>query len=857
MANGGGSGTGGGPIWSDLRDLAALRDKRSLLRRLRDWVAVEPETPVWIPNVPLIDPESDRVGICCSGGGIRSAAYNLGALQVLREEGILDEAAYVTAVSGGSYIASAYATVAHRSPPAPDEKPVYAPGSPEEEFLRNHSSYLAPGLGGKARLLLRVLLGMAVNLLLVAVAVGLLTLPLGWLTRLSYPQLASAQKSGGLDLQTWMWAIPVGFASVGLLTAVPDLIFALPNDDIRRRLEAWTTRLIGAAVCLAVILLLLPQLILLAREVSHVTPEQALYKIGVAKAEAAKQQASAKATGLFQLVNLGAVAAAVAGALRAFVARKRSFFVLAAAAVAGPLAVVSFALWVFNESASLGPHDTSMVIWFGILLGLAALLWLFADLTQWSLHPFYRRRLSSAFFVGRSGESVAGEGREAAEIPYTQTVKLSELEPNEAFKPELVVCAAANVSDEGATPPGRAATTFTFSRQEIGGPIGALPTDKFEQAAESALRAITLPAAVAMSGAAVSPAMGKKTIRAMSFLLGLTNVRLGVWVPNPRLVADLERSRFSPLTRRLPRGLQGFLSRSWRSIRGADGSKRAGRLDRINRRRATPVYLFKELLGLTSVKDRFLYITDGGHFENLGLVELLRRGCTTIFCLDAGGDRGGTYPALGEAVALARSELQVEIEVDPTPIRPNEERISETDWVVGRYRFRATRGSLASDDGNAAPWSGELIYCRAAVTADAPWDVRAFHESDKRFPYHSTFDQLFNDQKFESYRALGAHTARRAAVAHRQRLLRVRLRTVLEQTARERTTITPAQLEASLELPTGSTELAAAIAEVREEESAAGRPSLAILIQPDGAIDADTQSLLDLVHEYWSATPDP
>ena len=52
------------------------------------------------------------------------------------------------------------------------------------------------------------------------------------------------------------------------------------------------------------------------------------------------------------------------------------------------------------------------------------------------------------------------------------------------------------------------------------------------------------------------------------------------------------------------------------------------------------------------------------HYENLGLVELLRRGCTEIYCLDASGlsADGAEFESLGEAITLARSELGVEIE---------------------------------------------------------------------------------------------------------------------------------------------------------------------------------------------------
>ena len=51
--------------------------------------------------------------ICCSGGGIRSASYCLGALQRLEQAGLLGKARLILGVSGGSYIAASRALVAH------------------------------------------------------------------------------------------------------------------------------------------------------------------------------------------------------------------------------------------------------------------------------------------------------------------------------------------------------------------------------------------------------------------------------------------------------------------------------------------------------------------------------------------------------------------------------------------------------------------------------------------------------------------------------------------------------------------------------------------------------------------------
>jgi hypothetical protein len=131
---------------------------------------------------PVEEPDAERIGVCCSGGGIRSAAFNLGALQALQARGELARARYLSAVSGGSYIASAFAMVERSWPwagvdepvrPEDDrddpqnghddsnpkllaELPAFAPGSPEEQYLRNRSTYLAPTLLDKVYLIYRL-----------------------------------------------------------------------------------------------------------------------------------------------------------------------------------------------------------------------------------------------------------------------------------------------------------------------------------------------------------------------------------------------------------------------------------------------------------------------------------------------------------------------------------------------------------------------------------------------------------------------------------------------------------------------------------------------------------------------------
>ena len=65
--------------------------------------------------------------------------------------------------------------------------------------------------------------------------------------------------------------------------------------------------------------------------------------------------------------------------------------------------------------------------------------------------------------------------------------------------------------------------------------------------------------------------------------------------------------------------------------------------------------LIREAVGKASLYHRFLYITDGGHYDNLGLIEALRRRPQEIYVLDASNDPEDTFRALGRAIARHES----------------------------------------------------------------------------------------------------------------------------------------------------------------------------------------------------------
>ena len=779
---------------------APLPDLRDRLKHVLLGLRGEPRQSYLGPvEPPPADGEDPRTGICCSGGGIRSAAYNLGALQSLQDARELEDAKYVAAVSGGSYIAASFCMVAKTGTPAGagepapsrgtgaggapqaghddsdaglfdrDHMPFY-PSSPEEQYLRNRTSYMAPGGLGKLFLAFRVLLGTLVNIFVIALPLIALGAALAvFVYRPLYPRLAGSAEScpdaGGPVIAACRFAaeIPSGvtttFLVLGALIGILGVLAMIVRwraEGMRRFLETWSVRLLLITAGLAVVLVVLPLLLEVLRNYAldvkdASTPEETAKAPGVPAAGAGGLGSLLLAVvlqlrmGMREPVVALNKAKGAAAALRRAPAKLRLALVYVLAAVGGPLLLLAVVL--YTASLVLAGADPDAWTWgpfalcAGSLLAFAAVYFI-ADLNSWSLHSFYRRRLCTAFALKRVRGSDPTAQPEARERDYDRLVPLSEssVEPGPGIDhwPKLLVCAAANVSDPGATPPGRAVTSFVFSPTAIGGPlVGATPTVEYEHTlGKNRRRDITLPAAVAMSGAALSPSMGKMTRKPFTFLMALANVRLGVWVPNPRHVP-----------RWTHRDVLGRKKAGADDPRVATGEKRAPSERRDVRNVPRPYYLFRELLGRNRVDAKFLYVSDGGHYENLGLVELLRRGCTRIFCFDASG--GTSFDSLADAIALARSEIGVDIDIDPSELDEGPDHLAERSCVCATFRYR-----------NGV--EGRLVYARSVLTADLPWDVRAFHAADPRFPHHSTADQLFTAPKFEAYRRLGQFAGERA-----------------------------------------------------------------------------------------------
>jgi hypothetical protein len=216
-------------------------------------------------------------------------------------------------------------------------------------------------------------------------------------------------------------------------------------------------------------------------------------------------------------------------------------------------------------------------------------------------------------------------------------------------------------------------------------------------------------AAVSISGAAASPNMGYHSVPSLAFLMTFFNVRLGYWAGNPRNKDTWTRP-----------GPQVGLVR-----------------------------LLAELFGQTDDEAPYIYLSDGGHFENLGVYELVKRRCKFIVACDAGEDADYALGDLGNAIRKCREDMGIEILLSTPNLTPDKDT-NLTKWhcAIGEIRYDYV-------DRETEP--GVFVYLKSSLTGDETTDILNYHREHPEFPHETTADQWFSESQFEAYRRLGQH----------------------------------------------------------------------------------------------------
>lgn len=675
--------------------LVALGNGRRPVRagRGRPW-------PYRKSGLPPVQPEDgagrrsaeQSIGIACSGGGIRAAAFTLGALKALERRdpdapAIMPRVCAVAAVSGGGYVATAWMLVRATSEPAAKDTAAadvhsWLTGRIPGTRSQRHR-YLLNSRAGIGRDVLLAVALIGTNLAGLASLIALLAWPVGRVlgSDLVRPDLRRTPAAAGMVAPA---GIPpeLGYPALSLaaLGAVA-LLASLPLVGPSRAMVRAALVLFGLAALLAVVFVGLPALIDLLRgsPVGGVPP---LAVSGSALVGAA--------VAVWRIVRRPLVERLVP------VATKLGGVLLAAAAVL-------FAGAVMNDAAGGGGPFGSPWAPVGAAV-FAAVFSVRLNTNALSLQRLFRARLTATFGLRRAADG------SLVSPPTREQVRWTEL----ADQPiELLLCCTRESSELGLG--GFRANSFVVSPREVQVDGAAGPTGRYLDLLPRRMwRFHSVVAWSGVSGAAFASAMGRLDLGTTNALLAAGNIDLGTWLPNPAQ---------------------------------ARGDAAAASLPHIRLS-----YLVKEILGWYNPDDPYTFLTDGGHWDNLGLVELLRRRHRTIVCVDASADPPGSFAALRQAAALARLAIEdCDVRIDLGPLDDPALAADPVHTLHVRY--------TAPDGGGTC---GTIVHAKAQAGAEIPVGLRRFAAGDRRFPMYPTGDQFLTDEQFAKLVELGEHVGGRA-----------------------------------------------------------------------------------------------
>lgn len=732
--------------------------------------------------------KSDWTGLALSGGGIRSASFGLGVLQALEarfeKEKIIHgiaEIDFLSTVSGGGYIGCSLTAALQKTKGIfPFTNPDNYDDTPSVSHIRDFSNYLAPiGALDVATALGIIGRGLVANILIVLPVLLFCV----WITLAFHPNVASLGKPLPILQQLiaafpWLPVLPSwrGYWITAILVAL-NLLF----------LFAWAlcaSMNLGKSATLRGRWVFVSKLLFLATAVTAFFETQP-FILWIINPIA--DTATAAAPSLHERLH------ALSETITYYFTRIGALF--------GPLAAVfAFLSKYLGDIVSVAKRATGWQAWFKKLAAMAALwlagllvpiflwlcyLWLVdigldRDLALWSyffafvlstfvaffinpnrtsLFRLYRDRLSTAFLFDPESRDERGNLQ-----PFEPELKLYDIETD--YCPYPIVNAALNIeASQYTNKRGRNADFFIFTPEYTGsgatGYIGTRCIKKdpstfafrmgvqeskketneaapghgsgVESKTETEAAALDLGTAMAISGAAISSNMGAATIKPLTFTLALLNLRLGYWLRNPRPDYADPPKRW---------GADWFVAGLFK---------------------LPSIVLFAEMFSWISEKSPLVYLTDGGHIENLGVYSLLKRRCKLIIAVDAEADPEMGFGAFLTLERYARIDLGVVLDLPWKAIRDQTLEIDKAFGEADKDRFDIP--SLPGPHcaachivyGPNKDDRGVLLYVKASLSGDEADYILDYKRRNRAFPHETTGDQFFSEEQLEAYRALGFH----------------------------------------------------------------------------------------------------
>ncbi len=656
-------------------------------------------------------------GLAISGGGIRSASFGLGVMQALVANGVMERLDYLSTVSGGGYIGSALTWCLHKG--LPDNQTVGTSaenfplgqidaaarieakgGNKVLDFIRQHGNYLTPGKG----LDKLSLLGITVRSMLVSISVylGIFTV-LMWLLQ----QTPAFTTYSLIDVTGWTWLgatkltalIWISAATFAVL-AVMSLAFSV-RTGISFKLLSDTTRykrLIGSQRRFG-----LGWRIILVTLVLGLIPFAATW-FG----------------DWWQKLSAAGVST-IAGSISGYLQHKKSEDPKAKGGAMSTLRIVLGALAVMYGllvGAYVLAGQLTSVTQFAILFVATAFFGLLVNLNYSGLHRMYRDRLMEALMPNAENvnSNTWGAATDADGALVEDMCKGKNNRPYHLVNTNIVL-----VDSHTSKFRGRGGDSFVISPLYCGSDATGWCASKAYMK-QTGSRGMTFPTAVAISGAALNPdagvgGKGATRNKFVSMLMGMLNLRLGYWAPNPN---PKKHMLFQPNYI-----FPGFFG----DIMGA---------------------------GLSETRSA-IELSDGGHFENLALYELIRRQLRLIIVSDAGADPDFQFGDLANAVERVRVDFGAKIRFRSGKTTKLEDLLpgsADKSPLQEKYNL-AKRGFAVADityhDGS----EGTLIYIKTTLTPDLPADLYGYKSAHQDYPDQSTADQFFDEDQFEAYRELG------------------------------------------------------------------------------------------------------
>ncbi len=694
---------------------------------------------------------ADLTALCLSGGGIRSASFCSGVLQALAYRNWLKKVDYLSTVSGGGYIGTSVSWLLHRDWGDHDGKPVQfgtsrenfpygtypvwtrgddlpeespAPGLDHSEnpgrsrgamlrWLRQHAKFLTPGRGINVLALVAVVLRgsflslfvyltLLVFLFMLLNAAGFFSdirLPWDTRSRAPLPWIAASVTGGLLALSAIFYSF---------ITHDSRPAHGRRQYYFRRFYEAWAGRTLLTIVAL---------LVLGALPLVHGKLQQ--YYSALAGQTGAASTALGLLSSFWAFMKSGAKDEGKVP--MGVVVTLGSGFMLFGLLLLGYSLSIS-SLLVIRESPALG------LSCFALLAVLTYIIAHHANLNYISIHRYYRDRLMETFLPDVH-KAFDPDKYHSLTADLAEDFRLHDLyqyaartERPDALPPYHIINTNI-VTVESPIPKyrGRGGDNFMLSA----GYCGSNASGGWRDTRSFMKGGMTLPTAMAISGAAVNPSSGcggEGVTRQpfLSMLMGLLNIRLGYWAPNPN-TAYLKRN-------------------------------------------AIPNFLWPGLWEVTlrrnlSERSWLIQLTDGGHFENLGLYEMIRRQARLIIVCDAGADPDYAFGDLANAIEKVRVDFGTLIDIDNKKLQKliPSKQLPQAERSDGLYY--ADQGFITANINYADKTHGKLIYLKATLIPSLTADIYGYKCQHPTFPHESTGDQFFDERQFEAYRELGYQIA--------------------------------------------------------------------------------------------------